>query len=85
MTDYTKYVIEIYHNGVHFGARIRGKERYLKEKAFLAELTGLHHSSAAPPRPIPDPSTDFYMLTDEQLARYSEFRKGLAKAERETD
>lgn len=79
MADNTKYEIEIYHvGGVHFRARIRGKQRYLKEKAFLAELTGQVVAAAAL---VPDPTGDFYALNDEQLDAYSAFRKQLKKLE----
>jgi len=71
------FEIRIYHDGVHFKAPIRGKDRYLQEKAFLNELTGNWYKPAALPRPIPDPGQDFYMLNDEQLDAYSAFRKQL--------
>lgn len=71
MEDEQHYVIEIYHEGVCIKAPIRGRERFIREKQFLGELTGLVH----PTDGTPDPSTDFYMLNDEQLAEYSAFRK----------
>jgi len=77
--DGAEYVITIYHNGVHFEAPMRGKDRYLKEKAFLNELQGWHFPSDDPPAPIPDLKTDFYMLNDEELEAYSTFRKTLGK------
>jgi hypothetical protein len=73
------YDIEIYHYGVCFKAPIRDRERYLREKAFLGELTGLRPTADMPTRPIPDPTTDFYVLNDEQLAAYSAFRKTISK------
>ena len=80
MNDRTKYLIGIYHDGVHFDARVRGKERYLKEKTFLDDLVGRRYRPGLPPRPIPDPPTDFYILNDEQLEAYSAFRKQLRKS-----
>jgi hypothetical protein len=80
MEDDTDYVIEIYHNGVHFEAPIHGKDRYLKEKEFLNQLTGLWHAPEMLPRPVPDPPWDTYMLNDEQLAAYSKFRRELGSS-----
>jgi hypothetical protein len=79
MRDHRKLDIEIYHEGVVFKAPIRGKKRYLQEKAFLDELTGARYSPKALPRPVPDPHGDFYMLDDEQLDAYSAFRKKMRK------
>jgi hypothetical protein len=76
-----EYVIFIYHNGVQFESPVRGQERYLEEKAFLNELTNQHYAPEVLPRPIPDPSGDFYQLNDEQLAAYSSFRHHLQKRE----
>jgi hypothetical protein len=75
VADDIEYVILIYHNGVQFQAPVQGKKRYLEEKAFLEHLCGLQRSPDAPPRPIPDPTQDFYILDDDQLTRYSEFRR----------
>jgi hypothetical protein len=77
MQEEEEFEIEIYHHGVHFRSPIRGRERYLREKAFLDELTGNWYSPGQLPRPVPDPSQDFYMLDDEQLEAYSKFRKRL--------
>jgi hypothetical protein len=79
VSDNTRYIFEIYHNGVVFRAKVRGKKRYVMEKDFLARLTGQRVPTVAI---VPDASTDFFDLDDEQLAAYSEFRKELAKAER---
>lgn len=76
-----EYVIFIYHDGVQFESPVRGQERYLKEKAFLNELTKQHYAPELLPRPIPDPRGDFYALNDEQLAAYSSFRHNLQQAE----
>ncbi|MBS4084117.1 MAG: hypothetical protein KGZ73_11245 [Rhizobiales bacterium] len=77
-----EYEIEIYHNGVRFTAPVLGEKRYLEEKAFLNKLVGWEYPPESLPRPIPDPTQDFYMLDDEQLEAYSAFRK---KLERETE
>jgi hypothetical protein len=77
MGDDQRFEITIYHNGVHFIAPALGKKRYLEEKAFLNELVGWEYPPESLPRPIPDPTQDFYMLTDEQLEAYSAFRKKL--------
>ena len=74
MEDQQRFVIEVYHNGVCFKAPVQGRDRYLKEKAFLAELTG-DTTYEASNRPVPDPPGDFYMLDDEQLGEYSAYRK----------
>ena len=73
MTDNEKFVFTIDHNGVHFEAPVRGKKRFLIERAFLDDLVG----ELAPrnkTRPVPDLLTDFYLLSDEQLDAYSAFR-----------
>jgi hypothetical protein len=73
MDDDKEFFFTIDHNGVHFTAPVHGKKRFLLERAFLDDLVG----EFAPPnktRPVPDPSTDFYLLSDEQLDAYSAFR-----------
>jgi hypothetical protein len=82
MRDYQKYDIVIYHNGVHFTAPTEREERYLAEKKFLDELTGVEYPPQSLPRPIPDPTQDFYMLSDEQLEAYSAFRKKLERGDK---
>ena len=67
------YSIMIYHNGVHWDVPLQGKQRFLRERAFLDELVG--HPRASRPRPVPDPPTDVYMLDDAQLDSYIAFRK----------
>ncbi|MGE0851138.1 MAG: hypothetical protein AB7O44_16165 [Hyphomicrobiaceae bacterium] len=79
MQDDSEYIIFIYHNGVQFEAAVRGQDRYLKERAFLNELTKQYYAPELLPRSIPDPSGDFYALNDEQLAAYSAFRRNLEK------
>ena len=79
MTDDQEFEILIYHNGVQIDATVRGLTRYLEEKQFLNKLTGLVYSPQSLPRPVPDPTQDFYMLDDAQLEAYSAFRKKLER------
>ena len=79
VVDETEYLITIYHNGVCALMPVRGKEQYLLNKEFLGNLTGLKFSAEAPPRPIPDPSQDFYMLNDVQIEVYRDYRAALRK------
>lgn len=78
MTARRKFVIEIYHDGVVMRAHIRGTDRYLMEKAFLADLTGLP-IAAGPQTGTPDRTGDFYLLDDDQLKKYGAFRQQLNK------
>ncbi len=75
--DDQEFKILIYHNGVQIDATVRGRRRYLEEKKFLNELTGLTYPSESTPRPIPDPTQDFYMLNDGQFEAYLAFRETL--------
>ena len=70
-----EFEFEIYHNGVRFKAPVKGKERFLRERAFLDNLVGAYFAPHLLPRPVPDPSGDFYMLDVQQLETYSAFRK----------
>ena len=78
MDEQTKFIIQVYRNGAVTKVAIRGRRRYLKEKAFLAELTG-DTTYEALKRPVPDPPGDFYMLEDDQINKYSAFRKQLGE------
>jgi len=73
--DDQEFELLIYHDGVVIDATVRGRARYLEEKKFLNELTGLEYPPQSLPRPVPDPTQDFYMLDDGQLEAYSAFRK----------
>jgi hypothetical protein len=73
MDDDEELSFTIDHNGVHFRAPVRGKKRFLLERAFLDDLVG-EFAPRNKTRPVPDPSTDFYLLSDEQLDAYSAFR-----------
>jgi hypothetical protein len=74
MRDDRELEINICHNGVHFTAPIRGHARYLKEKALLNDLVGRRYP-AGTPRPVPDPTQDYYELDDEKMKAYSAFRQ----------
>lgn len=75
MTDDRQFQFTIYHNGAHFTAPVRGGERFLLERAFLDNLVAARFGRNAKSRPIPDPPSDYYELTDEDLESYSDFRK----------
>ena len=75
-----EFIIEIFYEGCVIKLPVQGKERYLKEKTFLGDLTGLTFAPALLPRPIPDPKFDFYHLTHDQYEQYLEFRRALRAA-----
>lgn len=81
MSDHTRFKIEIYYDGVVHTISMRGKRHYLLAKAILDELEGNPHPPHAGARPIPDPNTDVYMLSGEQIAVYDAFRRDLKKFE----
>ena len=70
MEDDEEFVILIYHEPVEMEAPVRGKERYLREIAFLKELTGWFS-------PNPDESPTVFPLDDAQFDAYSDFRRNL--------
>ena len=65
MSEQEELEMTIYHNGVHFTAPIRGRERFLVERAFLDDLAAPQVGRHKHSRPVPDPETDFYMLDDQ--------------------
>lgn len=81
MSDHTRFKIEIYYDGVVHTISMRGKRHYLLAKAILDELEGNPHPPHAGARPIPDPNTDVYMLSRDQIAVYGAFRRNLKKFE----
>lgn len=81
MGDDQEFGITIYHNGVHFTASVRGKERFLMERAFLDDLVAPKFGRHKSPRPVPDPASDYYELSDEELDAYSAFRRNLSQSE----
>jgi len=74
MRDHQLFRIQIYHHGVVFGIRVRGKKKYLMYKAFLNELEGRQY--------YPEPGGDMYMLNDEQLAAFGRFRRNESRLAR---
>lgn len=81
MSDQTRYKIEVCCEGVVSTVRIRGRKRYLLEKAFLDELVGHPYPAHLPLRPIPDPHGDLYVLDRAQVAAYGAFRRRMRKVE----
>jgi hypothetical protein len=75
MRDDQEFEFTIYHNGVRFNAPVRGKEQFLRERAFLDDLVAPKFGRNKKTRPVPDPGTDFYELNDEELEAYSAFRR----------
>ena len=71
-------MFELYHEGVVVRTRVRGKKRYLLERAFLDALVGLNR----PPDSRPEPRPEFYPLNDEQMDAYFAFRRQQSRAER---
>lgn len=76
-----EYEFTIYNEGVHFTAPVRGKKRFLMERAFLDDLVAPKFGRNKRDRPVPDPSTDFYDLTNEEVEAYSAYRHSLNKME----
>lgn len=70
MEDEKEFVIRIYHEPVEMEAPVRGKDRYLREIAFLKELTGWFS-------PNPNESPSVFPLDDAQFDAYCEFRRKL--------
>lgn len=82
MADHTKYEIQIYtEGGVVAVVPVRGKKRYLMEKAYLDQLIGHPYPAHLAPRPIPDHIGDLYMLDRQQFAAYNAFRHKLKRIE----
>ena len=75
-TDDREYLIQIYHRPAEIGFPIPGRERFLKEIAFLDALTGWLSSS--PGRFVPASVDGYYVLDDEQFDQYLAFRKKLS-------
>jgi hypothetical protein len=74
--DDREYVIQIYHSPVEIGFPVPGKDRFLKEIAFLDELAGWPSSGSG--RFVPDSVDGYYVLDDEQFGQYLSFRKNLS-------
>lgn len=71
-----EYIITIY-TGPAVMLPVRGKQRLLKERQFLAEMVGHEFATHSASLPESDPGHDFYELSDQQLIQYLDFRKQL--------
>jgi hypothetical protein len=76
-----EYIITIY-TGPVIRLPVRGEQRLLKERQFLAEMVGYEFAAHSASLPESDPGHDFYELTDEQYMKYLDFRKQLNDDER---
>jgi len=74
--DDHEYIIQIYHGPVEIGFPVPGKDRFLKEIAFLDKLAGWPSSGFG--RFVPDSVDGYYVLNDEQFDQYLSFRKTLS-------
>jgi hypothetical protein len=79
MRDHEKFTFTIYHAPVHMTAKVRGKKQFLQHRAFLDDLVAPTLGRRQGERPVPDPSSDFYMLDDQQMAAYTAFRRRLRR------
>jgi hypothetical protein len=73
MSDQRVFIIRLYVEGVVMENALRGEIEYLQAKIFLDTATEVRYRLEQLPRPIPDPSRDFYALTDAQFAAYQPF------------
>jgi hypothetical protein len=76
-----EYIITIY-KGPVIRLPVRGKQRLLNERQFLAEMVGHEFAAHSASLPESDPGHDFYELTEEQYIKYLDFRKQLNDEER---
>jgi hypothetical protein len=51
----------------------QGEVEYLQAKTFLDTANEVRYRLEQLPRPIPDPSKDYYALTDAQFSAYQAF------------
>ena len=77
-----EYAIQIYHMPAEIIFPVPGKDRFLKEIAFLDELSGWPSSGSG--RFVPDSVDGYYVLDDEQYIKYLDFRKQLNDEERKS-
>jgi hypothetical protein len=73
MPDQQQYVISLYLGGPHTDSVLNGELEYLQAKMFLNMLTGRTYKPEYLPRPIPEPSQDWYELTVDQYVTYGRF------------
>jgi hypothetical protein len=67
------YIIRLYVEGVLMQCNLKGEVEYLQAKIFLDTATDVHYRLEQLPRPIPDPTKDYYALTNAQFAAYQPF------------
>jgi hypothetical protein len=77
MSDQEQYVIAIYLGGPYTRTVLNGQLEYLQAKMFLNMLTGRTYKPEHMPRPIPEPTQDWYELTIEQYSAYYRFLQRL--------
>jgi hypothetical protein len=77
MSDQEQYVIEIYLGGSYTRTGLNGQLEYLQAKMFLNMLTERTYKPEHMPRPVPEPSQDWYELTIQQHSAYYRFLQRL--------
>jgi hypothetical protein len=78
MSDHAKFIFTIFHEPVEIRMSVRGKARFLRERAFLDDLVG----RCAPDDRGLDPERDYYVLDDAQMDAYLSFRQRMRAEER---
>jgi hypothetical protein len=77
MSDQQQYVINLYLGGPHIDSVLNGELEYLQAKMFLNMLAERTYKPEYLPRPIPEPSQDWYELTVDQYVAYGRFLQRL--------
>jgi hypothetical protein len=70
MSNPQVYIIRLYVEGVLMQCNLKGEVEYLQAKTFLDAANEVRYRLEQLPRPIPDPSKDYYALTDAQFSAY---------------
>jgi hypothetical protein len=73
MSNQQVFIIRLYVEGVEMQCNLKGEVEYLQAKIFLDTATEVQYRLEQLPRPIPDPTKDYYALTDAQFAAYQPF------------
>jgi hypothetical protein len=73
MSNPQVYIIRLYVEGVLMQCNLKGEVEYLQAKTFLDTANEVRYRLEQLPRPIPDPSKDYYALTDAQFSAYQAF------------
>jgi hypothetical protein len=73
MSNQQVYIIRLYVEGVVMQCNLKAEVEYLRAKIFLDTATEVHYRLEQLPRPVPEPSKDYYALTDAQFAAYQAF------------